>query len=122
MLIMNNKKSDTPIISKKPSFAEKLTAGTPENLTSMAEGDGEGEGEGEGEDAMQAASDFLTAIEQKDRKALIDAFQALDIAVSTMEEETGEEEEAEGEGEAIPKSSGKDPKALMAILMSKRKP
>jgi hypothetical protein len=118
MLIMNNKKSDTPIVSKKPSFAEKLTAGTPENLTSMAEGDGEGEDS----DAMQAASDFLTAIEQKDRKALIDAFQALDIAVSTMEEETGEEEEAEGEGEATPKSSGKDPKALMAILMSKRKP
>jgi hypothetical protein len=119
MLIMNNKKGDTPIVSKKPSFAEKLTANTPENLTSMAEGDGEGEDES---DAMQAAGDFFTAIEQKDRRALIDAFQALDMAVSTMEEETGEEEAAEGEGESMPKSSGKDPKALMAILMSKRKP
>lgn len=120
MLIMNNKKGDTPIVSKKPSFAEKLTAGTPENLSSMAEG---GE-DSEDSDAMQAASDFLTAIEQKDRKALIDAFQALDIAVSTMDEEGGEadDEAAEGESEPVPKSSGKDPKALMAILMAKRKP
>jgi len=122
MLIMNNKKGDTPIVSKKPSFAEKLTAGTPENLSSMAEG---GE-DGEDSDAMQAASDFFTAIEQKDRKALIDAFQALDIAVSTMGEEGGEgdDEAAEGEGESepMPKSSGKDPKALMAILMSRKKP
>lgn len=122
MLIMNNKKGDTPIVSKKPSFAEKLTAGTPENLSSMAEG---GE-DSEDSDAMQAASDFFTAIEQKDRKALIDAFQALDIAVSTMDEEGGEadDEAAEGEGESepMPKSSGKDPKALMAILMAKRKP
>jgi hypothetical protein len=119
MLIMNNKKGDTPIVSKKPSFAEKLTAGTPENLTSMAEGDGEGE---EDSDAMQAAADFFTAIEQKDKQALIDAFRALDMATSSMEEEGEEGEEGDDEGEAPPKSSGKDPKALMAILMAKRKP
>lgn len=117
MLIMNDKKGDTPIVSKKPSFAEKLTANTPENLTSMAEsGDDADES-----DAMQAAGDFFTAIEQKDRKALVEAFQALDMATSTMEEE-GEDEAAEGEGEPMPKSSSKDPKALMAILMAKRKP
>lgn len=117
MLIMNNKKGDTPVV-KKPSFAEKLTASTPENLSSMAK---DGEDDGEESDAMQAASDFFTAVEQKDRKALIDAFRALDMATSTMEDE--EEGDEDGEMEmGTPKTEGKDPKSLMAILMSRKKP
>jgi len=91
--------------------------------TGESQGEVQGDGEGEEDsDAMQAAADFFTAIEQKDKQALIDAFRALDMATSSMDEEAGEEEEAEGESEAPPKSSGKDPKALMAILMAKRKP